>query len=82
MSIASFDRSIRKPSATRRAEAAENGYVSVTEAANYLGVTTVTIREMLRDGRLQGWTLGPRVLRIRRAELDTALEPWGGGDAR
>lgn len=36
---------------------------------------------MLRDGRLQGWTLGPRVLRIRLSDLDAALSPYGGNSA-
>jgi excisionase family DNA binding protein len=55
-----------------------SAYLSVTEAANYLGVTTRTIRLMLADGRLRGYRLGARVLRIRRDEIDAAMQPYGG----
>jgi len=57
---------------------ANDRFISVTEAAKYLGVTTLTIRNMLLDGRLQGWNLGPRVLRIRLSDLKAALTPYGG----
>ena len=40
--------------------------------------TPMTIRNMLKDGRLTAWTLGPRVLRIRLSDLDSALSPYGG----
>lgn len=56
---------------------ANDKFVSVTMAAEYLGVTGTTIRNMLHDGRLQGWTLGPRVLRIRLSDLDAALKRYG-----
>lgn len=53
-------------------------FLSVIEAADYLGVDPRTIRNMLLDGRLKGYTtLGPRTLRIRRSEIDAALSPYG-----
>jgi len=36
---------------------------------------------MLRDGRLKGYTLGHRTLRLRLSEIDAALSPYGGADA-
>jgi excisionase family DNA binding protein len=54
--------------------------VSIAAAAEYLGVTIKTIRNMLSDGRLRAQTLGPRVLRIRLSDIDAALSPYGGAD--
>lgn len=49
-------------------------YVSVNDAAEYLGVTDRTIRQMIVDGRLTGFRgLGSRVLRIDLAEVDDAM---------
>ncbi len=66
-------RSQKKPAAS----STNDRFVSVTEAAAYLGVDTMTIRNMLKDGRLQAWTLGPRVLRIRLSDIESALSPYG-----
>jgi excisionase family DNA binding protein len=54
--------------------------LSVAEAAEYLGVNPMTVRNMLTDGRLTACTLGPRVLRIRLSAIESALQPYGGGD--
>jgi excisionase family DNA binding protein len=64
--------------ANRRTTKLEDRFVSVAEAAEYLGVDPRTIRNMLRDGRLKASTLGPRVLRIRLSDLHAALQPYGG----
>lgn len=53
-------------------------FLSITETAEYLGVNAMTIRNMIRDGRLKAHTLGPRVLRIRLSDIDSALTPYGG----
>jgi excisionase family DNA binding protein len=54
-------------------------FISVQEAADYLNANTRTIRVALTDGRLRGYNLGPRVLRIKLSELEAALTPYGGG---
>jgi excisionase family DNA binding protein len=59
-------------------KSAGDKYLSVQQAADYLGVNTRTVRVMLLDGRLQGYNLGPRILRIRLSELEAALTPYGG----
>jgi excisionase family DNA binding protein len=56
----------------------DDGFVSVAAAADYLGVDPRTIRNMLHDGRLRGYTLGHRTLRIRLSEIDAAMSPYGG----
>jgi excisionase family DNA binding protein len=63
---------------SRREIPAPNQFVSVATAADYLGVTQRTVRNMILDGRLPAQTLGPRVLRIRLSDIDSALQPYGG----
>jgi excisionase family DNA binding protein len=53
-------------------------YVRVAEAADYLGVTTRTIRQMLTDGRLTGYRSGARLVRLDLDEIDAAMQPFGG----
>jgi len=56
----------------------DDKFLSVAEAASYLGVTPLTIRNMLTDRRLRAYTLGRRVLRIRLADIHAALTPYAG----
>ncbi len=50
--------------------------VSIAEAAEYLGVNVRSIRNMMIDGRLKAYKLGPRIVRIRLSDIDAALEPY------
>jgi excisionase family DNA binding protein len=50
--------------------------VSITEAAEYLGVNVRTVRNMLYDKRLKAYRLGGRVVRIRLSDIDAALTPY------
>ena len=52
--------------------------MSVAQVAEYLGVTTRTVQSMIADGRLPAFRLGPRIVRLRRADIDAALQPYGG----
>jgi excisionase family DNA binding protein len=56
-------------------------YLSIRETADYLGVTTRTVHTMVSDGRLIAYRLGARVVRLRRDEIDAAMQPFGGGVA-
>ncbi|WP_198967981.1 excisionase family DNA-binding protein [Mycobacterium shottsii] len=53
-------------------------YVSILQAAEYLGVTTRCIRAMIADGRLVGYRSGRRLVRLRVDEIDAAMKPFGG----
>ena len=53
-------------------------YVSVTDAAEYLGVHARTIRQMIADGRLTGYRAGSRLIRVDLNEIDTVMKPFGG----
>jgi excisionase family DNA binding protein len=48
--------------------------MTVQDVAEYLGVSSHTVRNMISDGRLRAYTLGPRILRLRCSEVDAALK--------
>jgi excisionase family DNA binding protein len=52
-------------------------YVTLSEAAEYLGVTDRTVRQMVSDKRLTGYALGCRIVRLRLDEIDAAMQPLG-----
>jgi excisionase family DNA binding protein len=62
----------QQPAFTRRR------WITQQEAAEYLGVTDRTIRQMIADGRLTGYRNGPRLIRIDLHEIDAAMQPFGG----
>jgi excisionase family DNA binding protein len=53
-------------------------YASLKQAADYLGVTDRTIRQMIADGRLVGYRSGNRLVRVDLNEIDAAMRPFGG----
>ena len=53
-------------------------YVSMNEAAEYLGVTDRTIRAMVSSGRLTAYRNGPKLVRLDLNEIDAAMQPYGG----
>jgi excisionase family DNA binding protein len=55
--------------------------ITQKQAADILGVTDRTIRNMIADGRLRGYALGSRVIRLRLDEVENALAPIGAGAA-
>ncbi|CAM3129791.1 excisionase family DNA binding protein [Williamsia muralis] len=60
-----------RPSVPRR-------YVSIADAAEYLGVTDRTVRQMIADGRLTGYRNGTRLIRLDLNQVDAAMTPFGG----
>lgn len=66
---------------------ARRRYVSITDAAEYLGVTDRTVRNRIACGDLAAYRLGSRTIRVDARELDALLKPIptahrrGGGDA-
>jgi excisionase family DNA binding protein len=53
-------------------------YVTILEAAEYIGVTERTVRAMIADGRLTAYRAGRRIVRLRLAEIDAAMRSSGG----
>lgn len=58
---------------------ARRRYVSINDAAQYLGVSTRTIRTMIADGRLCAYRMGRRFIRLDLDQIDAAMIPTGGG---
>ena len=50
-------------------------WLSQQQAADYLGVTDRTIRNLISRGVVRGYRLGTRSVRIDARELDAALRP-------
>jgi excisionase family DNA binding protein len=71
-----MNRSTTENRAARRLAArGKSPFVTQVEAAEYLGVTDRTIRQMIADGRLRAYQLGPRVIRLRLDEIEAAMQP-------
>lgn len=64
------------PPSTRR-------FTSIADAAEYADVSDRTIRRYIADGRLTGYRMGPRLVKVDLAELDTLPRPipTGGPNA-
>lgn len=50
-------------------------WLSLAEAAEYLGVEQKTLRRMIDRGELSANRFGPRLIRIAQADLDAAMQP-------
>jgi excisionase family DNA binding protein len=57
----------------------QHRFVSIKQAAEYIGVTDRTIRQMIADGRVPAYKSGGRLVRLDLNEVDAALQPYGGG---
>jgi excisionase family DNA binding protein len=53
----------------------ENEWLTVTETAEYLGVSTKTIRNYIRSGRLEAERVGPKLIAIHIESLDRLRVP-------
>ena len=47
---------------------------SLQDAADRLGVSVSTIRRLIADGKLTGYRLGNRILRVNPEEVDQTLQ--------
>lgn len=50
-------------------------YVTLQEGAEYLSITEQSLRRYIAEGRIQGYRLGKRALRVDRTDLDSLLIP-------
>lgn len=53
--------------------------LSIADAAAQMGVDYKTIRRWVSSGRLAAYRYGPRLVRIRQADLDALGKPLGPG---
>lgn len=59
-----------KATSSTAAPRERRAYDSLASAAERAGVSERTVRRWIADGRLAGYRVGPRLLRVDRAELD------------
>lgn len=59
----------------------EERLFSVNEAAERYGVSSRTLRRWIASRRLPAQKFGPKLLRIRKADLDEMLKPHGNHEA-
>jgi excisionase family DNA binding protein len=50
-------------------------WLSLSEAADYTGLSTKTIRRRVTDGSVAAFRAGPRELRFRMDDLDALMRP-------
>lgn len=56
--------------------------VTLEVAAQYLGVSPKTVRQWISEGKLTGYRLGNRMLRVDQNELDGLLRPLAAARRR
>jgi excisionase family DNA binding protein len=55
-------------------------WVTIPEAAEYIGVSTKTIRRWITRGTIEARRFGPRLIRVNLASLDSSGRPLEGED--
>jgi excisionase family DNA binding protein len=60
-----------------------SSWVTIKDAAQYLGITTRTLRRLITAGDLPAYRLGDRLIRLDQGDVDALLRrvPTAGGDA-
>jgi excisionase family DNA binding protein len=59
--------------------APDDTYLTMTQAADLIGVCRATIRNWVADGHLTDHRVGPRLVRIKRSDLDNTITCMTGG---
>jgi excisionase family DNA binding protein len=54
---------------------------SIPVAAESADVSTKTIRRWIAQGRVAGYRVGPRLIKVDLDELEASFQPVGGGAA-
>lgn len=54
-------------------ETTTSPYLTLDEAAAYVGLHRETVRDYISKGRLRAFRLGPRQLRLRQSDVDALL---------
>lgn len=53
-------------------------HIALNEAAEYLGVNPRTIRRYIAAGRITGYRVGPRLIKVDLDEIESLYQPIGG----
>ena len=59
-----------------------DNYYSPKEVATFLGMSPITIRQWIREGRLTGKKIGPKLIRVPGHAVNAMLEGLGGENAK
>lgn len=61
-------------------------YETLAQAAERTGVSVLTLRRMIAEHKLCGYTIGRRILRVKPEDVDALLRPtsrfWDTGGAQ
>ena len=55
--------------------------LTIRQVSEYLGCSETTIRNRAKEGSLKAVRMGPRMIRIRREDLEAILQPYDAGQA-
>lgn len=55
--------------------------IPLSEGAEILGVNTRTVRRYIAAGKITAYRVGPKLVKVDAADLETLLTPVGGGAA-
>ena len=69
---------MQKKSTTENNQRRPRRWASMQEAAEYLGVSSRTVREWITRGQITGYRINARVYRVDLDEVDAAMRPFGG----
>lgn len=67
------------PNAEQSASADSKALLQVQQAAEVGNCSPNTIRNLISRGELIAYRFGPRMIRIRRQDLEALLQPYQGG---
>lgn len=48
------------------------------QTADYMGVSVHTVRDWIAQGKIPGYRINARVIRVDLNEVDAAFQPFGG----
>lgn len=72
------DEHVRDPAKER--EFLPERTITLEEAAKACGVTILTMRRWITEGRLRAYRLGPRLIRVETEDINALFEPMGPGE--
>ena len=70
---------IKPPTFAPAVEPKVRRWASITAAAEHYQIGNRTLRQMIYDGKVTGYKLGPQLLRVDLNEIDALMEPTTNG---
>ncbi len=58
-----------------RSAAPARRFASISDAAEYANVSARTIRRYISSGRLKGYRVGPRLVKVELGDVDALMRP-------